>query len=200
MRPLIKNDAKIVEKKKWYFLTSLVVLIIAVVSAFIYKGTTGDALNLSMDFAGGYTININLGANLTEENTGEYKALVSDIITGLSDENGKSYGIKIDKIQTTGSGDSTSLYVKYKSVGSDAEMEEINSKLIEELNKNVTRMIPSVEVSGSTVTLTYQESIKTYEKILKELLDDAGISYSDFAYVTNNSVSFTVASPNVDEI
>ncbi len=200
MRPLIKNDAKIVEKKRWYFLTSLAILVIAVISGFIYKGVTGDALNLGMDFAGGYTININLGANLTEENTGEYKRLVSGIITGLSDENGKSYGIKIDKIQTTGSGDSTSLYVKYKAVGSDAEMEEINAKLIEELNNNVTRMIPEVSVSGDAVTLTYQEGIRTYETIIKELLDEAGIVYTDFAYTSNKVITFNSLSPNAVDI
>jgi len=200
MRPLMKNNFKIVEKKKWYFLVPLSIVIIALISAFIYKGTTGDALNLGMDFAGGYTININLGANLTEENTAEYKELVSEIITGLSDENGKNYGIKIDKIQTTGSGDATSLYVKYKAVGSDAEMEEINEKLIDELNNNVTRMIPSVSVSGNKVTLTYQEGIKTYENIIKGLLDDAQIAYSNFEYSSNKVITFDTVSPNVDAI
>jgi len=190
MRPLINENTKIVENKKWYFLLPLVILVVAVISLFIYKGTTGDSLNLGMDFAGGYTININLGANLTEENKEEYKDIVSDVITGLSDENGKSYGIKIDKIQTTGSGDATSLYIKYKAVGSDAEMEEINQKLIDELNKTVTRMIPAVSIVDGTVTLTYQESVKSYESIIKSLLDEGGVTYSNFTYVTNKVITF----------
>lgn len=200
MRPLLGSELKIVEKKKWFFMIPLALLLITIISLFIYKGVLGEPVNLGMDFSGGYTINIRLGANLTQENADEYKEIVTDVITNYSDANGENYGIKIDNIQVTGSGSDTALYVKYKAVGSDSEMQEINKGLIDKLTEEVTRIIPSVELSGGTVTLVYQEKIRTYESNIKTLLDNAGIVYTDFEYKDNSTITFKTTETDVAKI
>ena len=76
---------QIVEKKKIIFLVPILIVILAIVLGVVYHFTSGSALNLGMDFSGGYTINVNVGANLTEENTDEYKATVSKIVVNNTD-------------------------------------------------------------------------------------------------------------------
>ena len=55
---LFEQDFKIVENKKKIYLVPALIVVIAIIFGFIFHFATGDALNLGMDFTGGYKINI----------------------------------------------------------------------------------------------------------------------------------------------
>ncbi len=167
MSDLLEKDLKIVQKRKYIFLVPLCVVVLAIVMGVVYHFTMGSALNLGMDFQGGYTINVNVGASLTEANTDKYKDIVTDIVENYSDAENKPYGIKISQIFVLGEGDDTALQIRFKSIGDDATMEAIVDGIIEKINEKVTVIVPSIKQEGNTVTLTYNDFIiNSYGKIL----------------------------------
>ena len=66
---LFKQDFKIVENKKKVFLIPAIVLVIALICGIIFGVTRGSALNLGMDFTGGYSVTVTFGTNLTDKLT-----------------------------------------------------------------------------------------------------------------------------------
>ena len=57
---LLEKDFKIVEKKKIWFIIPACIVAVAIAVMVIFGVTTGEPLNLGMDFTGGYTINVSL--------------------------------------------------------------------------------------------------------------------------------------------
>ena len=186
---------QIVEKKKIIFLVPILIVILAIVLGVVYHFTSGSALNLGMDFSGGYTINVNVGANLTEENTDEYKATVSKIVENYKDAEGNPYNIKISQILVAGTGDDTSLQIKFKSIVDDEdEMDKITDGLVKEISDVVTKSLPVVEKTGGKVTLTY--SLPVSEAIKRDVESKiTAIGGSAITYETVNEVDGIAPSP-----
>ena len=152
---LIKQDARIVENKKWIFLVPAIVVVLALIMGVVFHFSDNSALNLGMDFVGGYTINVDVGANLTEENSGTYKQRVTEIVESYVDDEGNSYGIRVSQILVSGSGDDTALQVRFKSIANDEKMQEIVDGIIEEIKAEVTVIRPSISREGNVVTAVY---------------------------------------------
>ena len=159
---LLERDLPIVEKKKIWFTIPAVIVVIAVVLMIVFHFTLGSALNIGMDFSGGYTMNVRLGTNLTDSNSDDYVALIEEVTENLADDNGESYGLRVSDVQMQGSGDQASVYVKYKAVGSEEEMEIINERLQEALTENLLKRIPMVSEEGGVLTASYTESVSTF--------------------------------------
>ncbi|MCH5164551.1 MAG: protein translocase subunit SecF [Clostridiales bacterium] len=189
---LLDNEKKIVEKRRLIFIIPVCFIILAIIMGVVYQFTQGSAFNLGMDFAGGYTINVNVGANLTEENSNEYKERVTNIVEGYTDAEGNSYNIKISQILVSGTGDNTALQVKFKSVTDDDTMEAIVDGIVEKIKEDVTEIRPVVSRSGSTVTVTYNlpiESLKS--EITAKVNAISGASGLNFGEQYSKSVTFT---------
>lgn len=159
---LLERDLPIVEKKKVWFTIPAVIVVIAVVLMIVFHFTLGSALNIGMDFSGGYTMNVRLGTNLTDSNRDDYVALIEEVTENLADDNGESYGLRVSDVQMQGSGDQASVYVKYKAVGSEEEMEIINERLQEALTENLLKRIPMVSEEGGVLTASYTESVSAF--------------------------------------
>ncbi|MBR2971156.1 MAG: protein translocase subunit SecF [Clostridia bacterium] len=142
------SDVKIVEKRKWIFLAPVFVVAFALIMSLIFYFTSGSALNLGMDFVGGYTINVDVGAKLTSDNTDDYKIRVTNIV--------EDHDVKVSQILVTGTGDDTALQIRFKSIDGDKEMEEIVSSIIDEIKKDVTVIRPIITDNGNgTYTADY---------------------------------------------
>ena len=153
LKGLFQQDFKIVENKKKVFLVPAVILVIALICGIIFGVTRGNALNLGMDFTGGYSMTVTFGTNLTDETYDDYKKITEDAIEGLTDENGKKYGIEVSSIQRQGESDTASLLVKYQAVAEETKMEEINDQLRDELLKLFTHT-PTVTLNGDATEIT----------------------------------------------
>lgn len=190
---LLERDKKIVEKRKIIFLIPVCLVVFALIMGIVFHFTAGSALNLGMDFAGGYTIDVNVGANLTEDNTDEYKKRVTDIVEGYkyTDEAGEEYSIKVKQILTTGSGDDTSLEVRFLSVADDETMDKLVNEVVAELDRQFKVAAPSLSHGeGSTIILKYNMTVNQLkaeiEDCFKSVTGASNIEYDGktvkFAY------------------
>ena len=168
MKPfnLFERDVKIVEKKKIFFIIPVAIVVLAIIMGIIFRFTLGSAVNLGMDFTGGYTVEVKLSTKLTEANYSDYKAQIEDIFDNLADDEGNKYGLKVSSMQKQGSGDSASIYVRYQAVkeekGVDTQRlmeDEVNVKLIEELNELFAITPSNVEYGTSEIKVTYLQVV-----------------------------------------
>ncbi|MDE6966870.1 MAG: hypothetical protein K2O94_07835, partial [Clostridiales bacterium] len=121
---LLDKDFKLVEKRKIIFAIPIVILVIAAVMMIIFRFTLGSALNLGTDFTGGYSVDIKLGNQLTDDNYQEYYDKITETLKSVKTENGKEYKITISgAMQRQGSGDNASIHVKYAAVNGVSESE-----------------------------------------------------------------------------
>ena len=176
---LFQQDFKIVENKKKVFLVPAIILVVAIIFGFIFHFATGDAVNLGMDFTGGYKINVTLGNRLTDATYDSYKNMAVDIAENLTDDSGAKYGLKIASVSREGDTTTAKLVLKFKSIGSTEKMDEINTKLREELEEQMFFYSPSVSKNSATsVVATYDTilSAQDEETSLKNKLTSAGFS------------------------
>ncbi len=195
---LLEKDFKIVEKKKIWFIIPACIVAVAIAVMVIFGVTTGEPLNLGMDFTGGYTINVSLSTKLTDSTYQTYTEQVTDIIEALKDENGNSYGLKVANIQRQGSGDTAALYVKYKAApdADDARMNDEINPAIEEALGEVFKIIPAVTSEGDNHTVTYSDfrlvddTFKQKSESIKAAVSGAsGFALSD----DRKSITFTAS-------
>ena len=195
---LLEKDFKIVEKKKIWFIIPACIVAVAIAVMVIFGVTTGEPLNLGMDFTGGYTINVSLSTKLTDSTYQTYTEQVTDIIEELKDENGNSYGLKVANIQRQGSGDTAALYVKYKAApdADDARMNDEINPAIEEALGEVFKIIPAVTSEGDNHTVTYSDfrlvddTFKQKSESIKAAVSGAsGFALSD----DRKSITFTAS-------
>lgn len=151
---LFEQDFKIVENKKKVFAAPVIVIVIAIIACIVYHFVFGSAFNLGMDFTGGYSISVTLGNKLTDETYDTYRNLAVDIAEELKDEEGKPYGIKISSVQRQGDADTAGLLLKYKSVGTEEEMETINEKLNNALSESMFFFRPVVTFNDAKTEFT----------------------------------------------
>lgn len=188
----LDKGVKIAERRKVFFLIPICFFVLAIIMALVFQFTTGSALNLGMDFAGGYTINVNIGADMTEENANDYKQIVTDIVEGYANADGESYGVKVSQILVTGEGDDAALQVKFKSVADEDTMEEIVEGIRSNLEKLVTVIKPTAVKSGTTVTLTFTNyAVEPDLDIFKSKLDKIGASNMQFSSDEPGKLTFT---------
>ncbi len=189
---LLDKDFKLVEKRKIIFAIPIVILVIAAVMMIIFRFTLGSALNLGTDFTGGYSVDIKLGNQLTDDNYQEYYDKITETLKSVKTENGKEYKITISgAMQRQGSGDNASIHVKYAAVNGVSESEmskQINPAIISALEKSVLNKVPSVTIKDSVITATYDEPIddtnagspfETLKNAFLAIVSDIGLTESD---------------------
>ncbi|MCI8412659.1 MAG: protein translocase subunit SecF [Clostridia bacterium] len=201
---LMNKDFKLVEKKKIWYLIPACIVAAAIVAMIIFGCVTGSPLNLGMDFTGGYTVNVKLSTKLTAATYNSYKDEIVEVIENLTDENGKPYGIKVSAVQSQGSNEDASIYVKYKAVASDEVMEDINTAVQEALQDKIFKIVPVITSENGT---NYQVDYvnfplvnSTYEAKVKEIQALAtanGITANGFSLDdTGKIVTFDVSAAN----
>lgn len=189
---LLDKDFKLVEKRKIIFAIPIIILVIAAVMMIIFRFTLGSALNLGTDFTGGYSVDIKLGNQLTDDNYQEYYDKITETLKSVKTENGKEYKITISgAMQRQGSGDNASIHVKYAAVNGVSESEmskQINPAIISALEKSVLNKVPSVTIKDNVITATYDEPIddtnegspfETLKKAFLAIVSDIGLTESD---------------------
>ncbi|MDE6398017.1 MAG: protein translocase subunit SecF, partial [Clostridiales bacterium] len=196
---LMERDFKLVEKKKIWFIIPACIVAIAIAAMIIYGCVTGEPLNLGMDFQGGYTVNVKLSTKLTDETYSSYRNEIIDVIENLTDENGNSYRLKVASAQRQGSGETASVYVRYKAVASDSVMEdEINPAIQKALQDAIFKIVPVVSQVENVYTLSYpsfplgKTNRAAIESKVRALATVSQVTYdADAEYV--NAISFTVS-------
>lgn len=159
---LLDKDLKIVDKRKIIFSIPFAILFVAAILMIIFRFTLGSALNLGTDFTGGYSIDIQLGNKLTDDNYDAYCDRIEDIMSEVTAEDGKTYSVRVDNMQRQGSGDSSSIHVKYFAVknASESEMiDSVNPAIQKALEERILMLIPSAEIDGTKITLKYGEVV-----------------------------------------
>lgn len=177
----LKNDFKIVENRKWWFLAPIVIVIIALIFMTVNITVQKDAgamFNLGMDFTGGYKITVKLGEKIQNDN---YSDLVSQINESFKDveiEGGTVVNVKKIKITTQSSGNDKAFVVSYQKYASVSEevMEEVNEIIEKRLEENMFNIVPEVAISGQTITVSYDNLAVTDStvSVIKDNLNLAG--------------------------
>lgn len=208
---LLDKDFKLVEKRKIIFAIPIVILVIAAVMMIIFRFTLGSALNLGTDFTGGYSVDIKLGNQLTDDNYQEYYDKITETLKSVKTENGKEYKITISgAMQRQGSGDNASIHVKYAAVNGVSESEmskQINPAIISALEKSVLNKVPSVTIKDNVITATYDEPIddtnagspfETLKNAFLAIVSDIGLTESgvDVKLNTENRKQIVITTSN----
>lgn len=157
---LLDKNIRIAEKRKILFVVPVVILVIAAVMMIIFNFTLGSPLNLGTDFTGGYSIDVRLGNSLTQENYDSYCNEIESIMSEIETEDGEKYNISVDNMQWQGSGESSTIHVKYAAIKGVTEtrmVEVINPAITRALENRVLMLIPEVTVGANTVTIAYDE-------------------------------------------
>lgn len=195
---LFQQDYKIVENKKKVFIIPAVVVAVALILGIIFRFTFGSAVNLGMDFTGGYSMTVTLGSELNDNTFADYESLARRTAKDLTDESGEKYGLEISSVQRQGEASEAALLLKYKAVkGADeTKMAEINERLNDALSAAMFFIRPSVTVNGTTVTAVYDNKdldLTNDETELGNKLAEAGFSVSAIT-IENKTVTVTLAS------
>ncbi len=159
---LLEKDFHIVEKRKILFAIPLAIIFIAAILMIIFNFTLGSPLNLGTDFTGGYSIDVKLGNKLNESNYDSYCDRIEDIVATVVTEDGKTYNIRVDNMQRQGSGEKSSIHVKYfavKGVSETEMIEDVNPAIRKALEEEILMIIPDISVSGNVITLTYGDVV-----------------------------------------
>ncbi|MCM1367378.1 MAG: protein translocase subunit SecF [Roseburia sp.] len=196
---LLEKDFHIVEKRKVIFAVPLAIIFVAAILMIIFRFTLGSALNLGTDFTGGYSIDIMLGDKLTDSNYRSYCDRVENILESVTSDDGKTYSIRVDNMQRQGSGDNSTIHVKYFAVrgASESEMiDDVNPAIQKALEERILMIIPDVSVDGNTIYITYGEVLSdpmfndrkaAFIELMPSLNSDhsAGITLADDGIVLN---------------
>ena len=193
---LMDKDFTIVDKKKnkiWFIIPACIVGI-AIIAMIIWGTVTGSALNLGMDFTGGYAITVQLNNKLPDDAAYEtYRKEIIDTIENLTDDEGNSYNLKVADTQKQGEGGTASIRVEYRAVASDEIMEdEINPAIQQALEDRILKIVPTVKNNNGAYTLTYSTfplaAPSNYQGIvngINELAEKEGVTVSDIALSEN---------------
>lgn len=135
-----QKDRKVIDfvgKKKYFFIASLIMILLAPVGMGIFAAKDGKALNYSLEFVGGTSTNVTFNEDMSIADIDkEVKPLVKEV-TG--DAN-------IQAVKVAGS---NSVIIKTRSLSLD-EREELNAKLVETFG--VDDKLISAENISSTVS------------------------------------------------
>lgn len=202
---LFQQDFKIVENKKKIFIIPAVIVVLALILGIIFRFTLGEAVNVGMDFTGGYSMTVTLGSELTDDNFADYEEKAKQIAKDLTDEEGNNYGLVISSVQRQGEASEAALLLKYKAVDkADAEkMAEINAAFNKKLSAEMFYVRPEVSVSGSIVTATYNDNdinLTGDKDAIADKLSNVGITASSIEVDSEaRKVTVTLASAPSNE-
>lgn len=210
---LLENDFHIVEKRKLIFGIPIAILVVAVVLMIVFHFTLGSALNLGTDFTGGYSVDVNLGTSLTDYNRSRYYDRIEQALHNVTAENGETYDIAVSgAMQSQGSGATSSIHVRYAAVSgvSESDMSTyVNPAIIATLEREILHKIPTVEISGNVINVTYGDVINDFGdkspfetlkqqflNLVSKLNDDhnaaIGVSGSDIALNPENKKQLVI--------
>ncbi len=207
---LLEKDFHITEKRKIIFAVPIAIVVVAVILMIVFNFTLGAPLNLSTDFTGGYSVDVKLSNKLTEDNRETYYKQIENVLSSITDENGKTYSISVSgAMQSQGIGtDDSSIHVRYSAVAgvSESEMSNlVNPAIISALESSVLGKIPSVSVDGNVITLTYAEVINNYNPgnpfdelraQFIELIPSLNETYNSGISATENDITLDAQSDN----
>jgi len=161
---LSKDDLKVVEKRKIWFIIPSGILALAVVFGIFWGVFSGSPLNLSMDFAGGYTVTLKLGTKLTDQTADEYNKLIKDIAKDLRpEEGGDPYGLSISSLVKQNTGEKASISIRYMAL-KNADMEKVNDRFADELGKLFAYMpLANMPHNGAQYTATFANPVTEAE-------------------------------------
>lgn len=132
--PLFKRDWKIVDKWKYFFLASGIIILLGIILLCIPQ----VGLNLGIDFEGGYSMEIKYGGALTKDNFNEKLAEVRDVVTSLTDSEGNKYNLEIARAQMQGEAEGASMLIRFKAIGDEQYMEQVTQDLKKALMEALT--------------------------------------------------------------
>ncbi|HHW90312.1 MAG TPA: protein translocase subunit SecF [Clostridiales bacterium] len=132
--PLFKRDWNIVDKWKYYFIASSIIIILGIILLCVPK----IGFNLGIDFEGGYSMEIKYGPALTKENYSEKLAEVNEVVTNLTDSEGNKYNLEIARAQMQGEAEGASILIRFKAVGDEQYMEQVTQDLKKALIERLT--------------------------------------------------------------
>ena len=191
---LLEKDFKLVEKKKIWFIIPACIVAVAIIVMIVFGVTTGEPLNLSMDFQGGYTMQVTLSTKLTDDTYDSYRNEIVNVIENLTDDNDQPYGLKVAGTQRQGSGETASIYVRYKAIAADAVMEdEINPAIQKALQDRIFKIVPTVENTDTAYAVHFANfplnKAACEEKVaqIQSLAQEKGITVTGVTY--NDNVS-----------
>lgn len=150
MTSLMKKDWKIVECAKWFYIFSLIVILVGVILAATIKPKIG------IDFQSGIVINVEYTNGYPQGDKVQAGEDVTAALEAMTDSDGLSYNIKVDKVSYEGS---NSLRVVYRSdrlfaLGSDEFSEaekDIQAKLRSAINEDYDNN-PTVNIKAGGIT------------------------------------------------
>ncbi|MCL2062116.1 MAG: protein translocase subunit SecF [Firmicutes bacterium] len=209
---LFKKEPKVVEKRKIWYIIPAAIVALAFIFGGIWYAVFGSAFNLSMDFAGGYTITVNLSTKLTEDTFPQYERQIIEIAENLADEEGNTYGLEIRArdIIHQGEGADASIYIRYRALresrNNDQLMSEVNERFREELEEKLFVFLPAVTFNQqeSSFTAVYTDTIKRFfenvqgektdiqQELIAAALTDDEIAITDIA-VSEDGKTLTVS-------
>lgn len=182
---LVGGKYEITSKRKIIFAIPIAIILIAAICMIIFHFTMGNALNLGTDFTGGYSIDVQLGTKLTDDNYNEYCNLIEESLESVEAENGETYAIRVDNFQKQGSGDSAVIHVKYFKVASEYDMTDyVNPAIQEKLQNDILMSIPTVTVADGKAYVEYDEVITLSAETLRAQINE---------YIANNTDKITVS-------
>lgn len=218
----LKNDFKIVENRKIWYLIPIVIVLIAMIFMVININIEKDAssaFNLGMDFTGGYKMTVKLGDKIQNDNYSELTAVINESFKDVELEDGKKVNVKKVKITTQSSGSDKAFVISYQKPSSISEdlMDEVNEIIEQRLEKSMFNIVPEVSVDGHVVTAVYDNISITDNtaSIIKENLNANGYTVVGDVKILpsaegedreDSKISFTatidssVATINVEEI
>jgi len=197
-----KFNFNIVENRKKFFLVPLVIIAITVIMLFVYGFGFGGAVNVGVDFTGGYQMRVQLGNKLTDETQKEYEDKIVSVIENLKDDNGESYGIVVEQVEKVGDDDTAAINVLYKGVGDDAYMTEVVDPAIEKaLEKATLIWAPeSVNFASDSIVAKYGFVLNgNVGDLIVESLKKVGVAATGYTYTDANTITVALSSAVADQ-
>ncbi len=177
----LKNDFKIVENRKWWFLVPIVIVIISLIFMVVHINVEQDknaAFNLGMDFTGGYKMTVKLGDQIQSDNYDELVGKIKNAFKDVELEDDTVINVKKLKITTESEGADKKFVVSYQKPNTLSEdvMDEVNDIIAERLESTMFNIVPDVSISGQEITASYENEFISDKatEIIKEKLNSAG--------------------------
>lgn len=124
----IAGKLKVADKWNIYLIVPAVIVLVALIAFMSFSlanGTASQGMNIGLDFTGGTALTINMGTELSDAEFDELSRKFTKII---EDE-----GFNVSAAQKTGSGLDTAIYIKYANPAKDDQLDELNSKISNEI-------------------------------------------------------------------
>jgi preprotein translocase subunit SecF len=171
------KDQPIVQKFRLLFGISIGIVVVGLIFGIFNIVNSGSILNVGIDFEGGYSISIEIGESLNDDNINDYRTRITSIVQDARVDDGQgsrnSRGVKVGSIQRQGSGATDGFLVRYKGVEAlsgenvDVFMSELNIAIRDALIK---QLFGDDEFAGNVSTGTLTSASLGSEMISRAML------------------------------